>query len=127
MKSANIKKLFFLLLTLSLVFANTISFCVDPSQLSGDPNTKIGQNTYKVTNTIIGAMQIIGTAVAIIMLIWLAIKYLSAAPSEKADIKKSAVIYIVGAILLFGGVNLLAWFQSTANDITSSTEIIQKA
>ncbi len=51
--------------------------------------------------------------VAVAMLVVLAIKYISAAPAEKADIKKSAFIYVVGALLLFGGVAVLNIIQNT--------------
>ena len=55
--------------------------------------------------------------IAVIMLIVLAIKYISAAPSEKADIKKSATIYIVGAVLLFAASGVLAIIQGFAENI----------
>lgn len=35
------------------------------------------------------------------MLIVLGVKWLVAAPDQKADIKKSAVIYVIGAIMVF--------------------------
>ena len=51
------------------------------------------------------------------MLIVLAIKYLVAAPSEKADIKKGALIYVVAAVILFAAVNILAAIQGWASEI----------
>ena len=57
--------------------------------------------------TLINLVQVIGMAVAIIMLIVMAIKYISAAPSEKAELKKSATIYVVGAIVLFAATGIL--------------------
>ncbi len=41
------------------------------------------------------------------MLVYVAIKYMSAAPSEKAEFKKSATAYIVGAVVLFAASNIL--------------------
>ena len=71
-------------------------------------------NTEGITslfNNIIGIVQIVGTGIAIIMLIVLAIKYLVAAPSEKADIKKGALMYVVAAV------NILAAIQGWASEI----------
>ncbi len=68
-------------------------------------------------NNIIGIVQIIGTGIAVIMLIVLAIKYLMAAPSEKADIKKGALIYVVAAVILFAAVNILAVIQEWSQDL----------
>ena len=73
---------------------------------------KVGE----MADVIIGVIQVIGVAVAIIMLIMLGIKYVSAAPSEKADIKKSAVIYIVGAVLLFGASLVLGLVKNLISD-----------
>ena len=53
------------------------------------------------------------------MLVVLGIKYVVAAPSEKADIKKSAFIYVVAAIFLFAAVNILAVIQDFAGDMFS--------
>lgn len=67
-----------------------------------------------VTNAIgaiLNITKIVGMGVAVIMLIVVAIKYISAAPSDKADIKKHAVTYVVGAVVLFGASGLIAIIQ----------------
>lgn len=56
---------------------------------------------------IAGIAAAIGAGVAIVMLLWLAIKYMTAAPDEKANIKKTATIYIIGAVLLFAASGVL--------------------
>ena len=83
--------------------------------------------TTKVLNTMIGnvitVVQIIGIGVAIVMLIVLAIKYISAAPGDKAEIKKHAVVYVVGAIVLFaasGIIELIKQFAGAFNEVDSS-------
>lgn len=60
-----------------------------------------------ITGTIITSIRIIGIAVAIVMLLTISMKYMTAAPGDKADIKKSAVQYVVGAMVLFGVVGIL--------------------
>ena len=50
------------------------------------------------------------------MLIVLAIKYISAAPSDKADIKKSATAYIIGAVVLFAASGVIQIIKNFAND-----------
>lgn len=73
-------------------------------------------------NNIIKAMitivQVVGVGVAIIMLIVLAIKYISAAPGDKADIKKHAVVYVVGAIVLFAASGILGIIKNFAGNVT---------
>lgn len=66
----------------------------------------------KGINNILGAiltvLQVIATGTAIIILIILAMKYIVASAGEKADIKKSAIPYLTGAIILFSGSAILA-------------------
>lgn len=74
-------------------------------------------------NRIIGAMltvvQVVGSGVAVIMLIVLAIKYISAAPSDKAEIKKHAVVYVVGAVVLFAAAGIIGIVRNFAGNINN--------
>ena len=85
--------------------------------------TETQENIGKMADVIIGVIQVIGVAVAIIMLIMLGIKYVSAAPSEKADIKKSAVIYVVGAVLLFGASLVLSLVKNLISDFGGDDQV----
>lgn len=59
-----------------------------------------------VVGGILGVVRIVCTGIAIIMITVVAIKYLSAAPSDRAELKKSAIQYLVGAFILFGSANI---------------------
>ena len=67
----------------------------------------LADTTQTVVGTIIDIIQIVGAGIAIIMTTYVAIKYMSAAPSEKADFKKSATGLIVGAVVLFAASGIL--------------------
>lgn len=56
---------------------------------------------------VLNVIRIVGTGIAIIILAVVAIKYMTAAPSDRADFKKGAIQYVVGAVILFGAVNLM--------------------
>ena len=108
-----------LLIVLMMLGIASQVFALNPDIGLITPETegKTGENTSKIVNIIVGTIQIIGVAVAIIMLVFLAIKYVSAAPSEKADIKKGAVIYIVGAVFLFGASVILGFVRDFITQI----------
>lgn len=59
-------------------------------------------------NNIIGLIQLTGTGISVIVVTMLGIKYLLASPSEKADVKKQIIPILIGCVLLFGAVNLVA-------------------
>lgn len=67
-----------------------------------------------ITATVISSVRIIGVCVAVVMLLTVAMKYMSAAPGDKADIKKSAVAYVVGAIVLFAVTGILTIIEQFA-------------
>ena len=60
-----------------------------------------GTGLETTAKNIIGIVQFICYAAAVILLVILGVKWIAAAPDAKADIKKSAVIYVVGAALVF--------------------------
>lgn len=76
----------------------------------------LGNKVGNVMGNALYIMQVIGMGVAVIMLIVLAIKYISAAPGDKAEIKKHAVVYIVGAVVLFGASGILALIRNFATN-----------
>ena len=65
-------------------------------------------------NNIVGIVQFICYAAAIILLVILGVKFMTASPDGKAEIKKSAVIYIVGAILVFAAGVILQVVRNVA-------------
>ena len=74
-------------------------------------------NIKKVSNDIIWIVQAVGYAAATIILVVLAIKYLAASPTDKAEIKKSATIWVVGALILFAGSFILTMIDTFAGSI----------
>ena len=81
-----------------------------------------GNDAVTSARTIVGAiisvMRIVAVGVAIIMLVVLAMKYMMAAPGDKADIKKHAVVYVVGAVVLFASSGILGIISDFASNIS---------
>ena len=78
------------------------------------------QQVQNAAQVIIGIVQIIAGAAAVIMLIVLGIRYVSADPNGKADVKKMAITYVIGAVLLFGATGLLQILKQFAGDFTTT-------
>lgn len=72
---------------------------------TADESIKGPVNT--IAGAIISVMRIICVGVALIMLMVLAIKYMASAPGERAEIKKSAVQYVIGAVVFMGAGGIL--------------------
>lgn len=83
------------------IFASGKDFSQQYIQQGGE-NNDITRKVGGIGNTVLSIFQAVGTIIAVIMLVWLGIKYIMASPDGKAEIKKQAFAYILGAVLLFG-------------------------
>ena len=77
-------------------------------------SSQLATSVQNIGGYILGVALVIGMVVAVVMLVVLAIKYISAAPNDKAEIKKHAVVYIVGAIVLFAASGILQIIKNVA-------------
>lgn len=123
MKKVSYKKIFFIIIIIAIIFSiSTLSYAslVDIQSGASVPG---GDKIKSIGSTILGVVEIIAVVVALVMLVVLAIKYMTAAPGEKADVKKSLLIYAVGALILFSGAGLLHIIQAMGNQINKSATI----
>ena len=67
-------------------------------------------------SNILGVVQFICYAAAVILLVILGIKFMTASPDGKAEVKKSAVIYVVGAVMVFAAGAVLNLVKNLLGD-----------
>lgn len=80
---------------------------------AGEGNSAVTA-TKNISGAVITIAKTVSAGIAIIMITVLAMKYMLAAPSEKADVKKHAVPYIVGAVIMFSVTGILTILQNFA-------------
>jgi len=102
-----------LVMTLSQIAFADANIALDTfDNVSDDSGAK--SSVTNIIGRVIDIARVIGAGVAIIMLIVLAIQYISASPEGKAELKKTATIYIVGAIVLFAATGILSVIKKFA-------------
>lgn len=121
MKKKKIISIVIFLIILFNVLNNIVyaaGFATSPLEFKDKSNTssKLYTATESVIGTAVTLIRIVAMGAAIVMLTYMAIKYMSAAPAERAEFKKSATIYIVGAILLFGTTGVLGIIENFAKE-----------
>lgn len=62
--------------------------------------------------SIIGTMQWIGYALAIIMMVYIGIKYITSSADDKASLKGTAWKYVLGAVLITSAVTIANWIYN---------------
>lgn len=86
------------------VFA-TITTESKPSEIV-KPDMNNTENITGIGGKITGIIRVVGTIVAVAILVVLGIKYMMGSAEEKAEYKKTLFPYIVGAILIFAASSL---------------------
>lgn len=108
------------LVAFMFVMVSGIAYATDYSSMIDEiGQVEDGSNATESAKNIVGSIlsiaKVIAVGVALIMLVVLAIKYMSAAPGDKAEIKKHAVVYVTGAIVLFGSAGILSIIEQFAS------------
>jgi len=83
-----------------------------------DDLTNTSNTARKVLGNIAIVTRIVGVTVGMVMLMAIGMKYMAAAPGEKADLKKSLIPYVVGAVIVFaasGIVSIIIGFSAQIN------------
>lgn len=89
------------------VYATDVNAIISSMEGTSDMATD-GNGIKNALNNVIGLIQVAGTGISVVVVTMLGIKYLLASPSEKADVKKQIAPILIGCLLLFGAVNLVA-------------------
>ena len=103
----------FAVLTTTLVIllaSTTVVSATNGVTIGGQQVKPVVSNVTEIVskgNKIIGLIQVVGTIIAVAMILVLGIKYMMGSSEEKAANKKSMLPYLIGAICLFIGSNLV--------------------
>lgn len=77
--------------------------------------TSLIHEAEPVGNQIVGALQIVGIFVAVAMTMVVGIKYMISSTEKRAEYKKTAICYLVGALLIFGTTGIIKWLWEIFN------------
>lgn len=80
----------------------------NPDAYKPYPNLQSGNTKFiDIGNTVLGAIRLVGTAISVITLVTLGIRYMLGSASEKALYKETMGPYLIGAVMLFAIPNLI--------------------
>lgn len=103
-----------------LILITSVSVISNASYLdrfSSDTSSIAFDKTTTTLGKSLQIIQIIALAVAIIMLMVIAIKYMFSSVSERAEMKKYAIVYVIGAFIMFGASGILEIIKDFAVNI----------
>lgn len=109
------KKLYkvFVILMLIVMFATVMLpvFSADqgtkaPAEIVAKSNDSNITGLDNLLGTVLGAVQLVGSFAAVIVLVIVGVRYMTGSVEEKAEYKKTMIPYVVGAILVFAASNV---------------------
>lgn len=111
--------IFMTILGMLTLVINIKSFASDQFEINEFLEQSVDAEVEKKVTSVFGAIlaitRVIIIGVAITMLIFLGMKYVVSSAGERAEIKKHATIYVVGAVVLFAASGILAIIENFAN------------
>jgi len=78
-------------------------------------NNPIQNSSNNISANVITVVRIIAVTIAIVMLLAVAMKYMTSAPGDRADIKKHAISYLIGAFIIFGVTGIIEFLIELSN------------
>lgn len=104
-----LKTLFFIVILLTIILLCNTCFAsagqIDVNSIN-ITESKIDELKPLLQN-ILGFVQVLGSAVSVIIIVVIGIKYMWSSAEEKFEIKQTVIYYFIGAVLLFATVNLI--------------------
>ena len=105
-------------LDMHIVRAGEENFNLDIHE--GDGEASFNNAVSSVTGTVLAVLRYAGMGIAMISLVLIAIKYLSASPGEKADYKKNLVVFAVGGIGMFAAGTIVDILMQVSDKIKAA-------
>ena len=81
------------------------------SAFGGSDNPTGSEAIVQIISAVLSVIRVAGGGIAVVILMVIAAKYIMASAGDRADIKKYAMNYIIGAIILFGATGILGIVQ----------------
>ena len=112
-----------LLLIINCMFLSIESFGISRDDIGSFENVEGSEEAENFTRNagtiVVVTLRVITTSIAVIILIVISMKYMISAPADRADIKKHAIPYVIGVIILFGATGVLSIIQKLSTVIES--------
>lgn len=104
-----IKKILVITLAIMLIFTSfNVAYGINSGDVKGTlsgidgKGGNMGDGVKNIVKVVLGVVRIAGMGIAVIMILSFGIKYMVSMPADRAAMMKQSVVYLVGALLLFG-------------------------
>ena len=86
---------------LIISMGTSMVYGLSPKEVKANTSATGTTEVQSLGQNIMGVIQVVGVVLAVIILMVIGIKYMMGSAEEKAEYKKTMILYIVGAVLIF--------------------------
>lgn len=83
---------------------------------SGSADAEGSVAIKKILSGVLSVVRNVGAVIAVVMLMTIGAKYIIASAGDRADIKKYAMNYVIGALILLGATGILSIIQKLVEE-----------
>jgi hypothetical protein len=116
-KIAKVLIIFIILISTIYTISNADNFGTD---FSAD-TSKLGKGKDLLETggaTVVSFIRVLGAGISIIIILVLAMKYMMAAPGDRADVKRSMIPFVIGAFIFFGASQILSLLYTLSKQVS---------
>ncbi len=117
MRKKIFSKIFVILIITLLIISTNINIVLAKVNTNVEIGSRLIHEAEPIGNRITGALKVIGIFVAVGMTMIVGIKYMLCSVEEKAEYKKTAIAYLVGAILIFATTQLISFINGIVSSV----------
>lgn len=119
MKRKTVKVLMLIIgIILIISMLSTVNATIVDGTFTGDLGAaeKDSEKIVDIFAAVLSIIRTAGVTVAVVILMVIASKYMIASAGDRADIKKYAMSYIIGAVILFGTAGIASLLKTVITD-----------
>lgn len=110
-----------LLVFIIIIFTLSSVVWANPTEaMNGYQNNANSGFLNNIGSQLYGIILVVGSAVALIMLAIMAIKFMTSGAEEKAQVKKNLIGFTIGVLILLCTISILGIFKNIGEEISSS-------
>ena len=117
-----IEKLIYILTMLSMILGICTNVFAAVSDFSGATEFGGADAPIKsILSAVLAVIRNVGVGIAFVMLMFIGCKYMLASAGERADIKKYAMNYVIGAIVMFAAATVVTIIKQFVDGSVTTT------
>lgn len=119
-KFIKVLSIIMLVVMMLVVIGSSVSAFTTPTPT----NVDVADNVSSTVNTVLGIVKYGGIVVAVCVAMFIGVKYITASPEGKAEVKKTIMFYVGGIVILLSASAIVTAIQTTLGQDSGTNQAL---